>query len=83
MQVMNDDHEEDDKFLEEFDDKVRSCKVCLRLKPTENHSHLKIILASWSLKHWAIVCAFKGSSNPMQPFFNASSKISGGKIGPW
>ena len=42
MKVMN---EEDDKFPEDFDNKVRGCKVCLRLKPTGNHSHTKIILA--------------------------------------
>ena len=61
MKVMNAGHEEDDEFLEEFDDKVQSCKVCLRLEPALNYSGAKIVLASRSLKHRAIVCAFKGS----------------------
>ena len=43
MKVMNAGHEEDDEFLEEFEDKVRSCKVCLRLEPALNYSGAKIV----------------------------------------
>ena len=39
----DDNEDDDDVFPEEFDDKVRSCKVCLRLEPALNHSGAKVI----------------------------------------
>ena len=77
----DDNEDDDDVFPEEFDDKVRSCKVCLRLEPALNHSGAKVILASKSLKHWAIVCDFKGRKIQYD-LFNASGKLSGGEICP-
>ena len=84
--VSDEDDQEDEEtsknvFPEEFDEKIRSCKICLRLEPALNHSGAKVILNSRSLKHWAIVCDFKGRKIQYD-LFNASGSLSGGEICP-